>query len=228
MVTTGPRVVRSGEPAPDFTLAAVQRDGTVSLADYRGRSPLLLAFFRGIWCPFCRWQIAKLGLAQDKLRAAGVETLAVVTSPLERTRAYFRYRPTRVPLAVDPDLVSYRAFGIPQYPVTPEVLDSLQTVTIDVMGELPRPLPVSQAATALGQKDHSGLTAADRREAEELTAADDREWERPFELDTGQFLIDRAGIVRWVNLELAREGVAAMGKFPTDEELLTVVQAHGA
>jgi peroxiredoxin len=226
-VTTEPRVAQPGEPAPDFTLPAVNRDGTVSLADYRGRSPLLLAFFRGIYCPFCRRQIAKLGLAQDKLRAAGVETLAVVASPLERTRLYFQYRPTRVPLAADPDLVSHRAFGIPQYPVTPEILDSLQTVKIDVMGELPRPLPVAEAATALEQKDHAELTAADRREAEELTAADGRERERRFELDTGQFLIDRDGIVRWVNLELARGGLAAMGKFPTDEELVAAVRAHG-
>jgi len=177
---------------------------------------LLLAFFRGIWCPFCRWHIAKLGLAQDKLRAAGVETLAVVASPLERTRTYFQYRPTRVPLAVDPGLVSHRAFGIPQYRVTPAILDSLQTVKIDVMGELPRPLPVAEAATALEEKNHF-----------ELTAADGLERERQFELDTGQFLIDRDGIVRWVNLELARDGVAAMGKFPTDEEMVAVARAHG-
>ena len=134
MTSAEARVVQPGEPAPDFTLAAVQRDGTVSLADYRGRSPVLLAFFRGIWCPFCRRQIAKLGLAQDKLRAAGVETLAVVASPLARTRLYFQYRPTRIPLAVDPDLASHRAFGIPRYPMTPEVRDSLRRVKIDAMG----------------------------------------------------------------------------------------------
>ena len=41
--------VRSGEPAPDFTLPAANREGTVSLADYRGRSPVLLAMFRGLY-----------------------------------------------------------------------------------------------------------------------------------------------------------------------------------
>jgi peroxiredoxin len=209
-------VIRPGEPAPDFTLPAVQRDGTVSLADYRGRSPLLLAFFRGIYCPFCRRQIAKLGLARDKLLAAGVETLAVVASPLERTRLYFRYRPTRVPLAVDPDLVSHRAFGISQYPVTPEILDSLETVETDVMGELPRPLPIRKAFKALQEKDRFDFTDTDKQELEQQ-----------FPLETGQFLVDRRGIVRWVNLELARDGLAAMGKFPTDEELLQVVRAHG-
>jgi peroxiredoxin len=40
--------VQPGEPAPDFTLPAANREGTVSLADYRGR-PLLLALFRGLY-----------------------------------------------------------------------------------------------------------------------------------------------------------------------------------
>jgi peroxiredoxin len=41
--------VTPGEPAPDFTLAAAHDEGTVSLADYRGRTPLLLALFRGLY-----------------------------------------------------------------------------------------------------------------------------------------------------------------------------------
>jgi peroxiredoxin len=217
MTSIAPRVVRPGEPAPDFTLPAVHRDGTVSLADYRGRSPLLLAFFRGLYCPFCRRQIAKLGLTQDKLRAAGVETLAVVASNLERTRLYFRYRPTRIPLAVDPDLVSHRAFGVSAFPVTPAVLSALEAVKTDAMGELPGPLPIREAFRALQKKERFELTDTEKREEEQQGM-----------LDTGQFLMDRDGIVRWVNLELARDGVAALGRFPTDEELLEVARAHSA
>jgi peroxiredoxin len=43
------RPVQPGERAPDFTVAAVNRRGSVSLNDYRGRSPLLLALFRGVY-----------------------------------------------------------------------------------------------------------------------------------------------------------------------------------
>jgi peroxiredoxin len=39
----------------------------VSLDDYRGRSPVLLAMFRGLYCPFCRRSIAQLGTTTDKL-----------------------------------------------------------------------------------------------------------------------------------------------------------------
>src|SRR5439155_11546222 len=128
MASTEPRVLQPGDPAPDFTLPAVHRDGTVSLGDYRGRSPLLLAIFRGIYCPFCRRQIAQLSLTRDKLLAVGDETLAVVASDLERTRLYFRYRPTRVPLAVDPTLITHRAFSVSKFPVTPELMEALRTV----------------------------------------------------------------------------------------------------
>lgn len=38
-----------GEPAPDFQLPAAHGAGTVSLAEYRGKSPLLLAIFRGLY-----------------------------------------------------------------------------------------------------------------------------------------------------------------------------------
>ena len=43
-----PTVLRLGEPAPDFALAdAAGRP--VSLADYRGKKPVLLVFYRGYW-----------------------------------------------------------------------------------------------------------------------------------------------------------------------------------
>ncbi len=41
--------VQPGEPAPDFALPAVHQAGEVSLADYRGRSPVLLVLLRGLY-----------------------------------------------------------------------------------------------------------------------------------------------------------------------------------
>jgi len=217
MAIPEPQLLRPGDPAPDFYLPAVHREGTVSLHDYRGRSALLLAFFRGIYCPFCRRQIAKLGLATDKLQATGVETLAVVASNLERTRLYFRYRPTRVPLAVDPALISHRAFGVLQFPATPELMEAVRTTLVDGMGELPHPLPIMDAARALDERDRFEFTETDTREEHEQGL-----------LDTGQFLLDREGMVRWMNLESAREGLAGLGKFPSDDELLLLARTHGS
>ena len=41
--------VAAGESAPDFTLAAAHAEGTVSLGEYRGRHPVLVALFRGLY-----------------------------------------------------------------------------------------------------------------------------------------------------------------------------------
>jgi hypothetical protein len=37
-----------GQRAPDFELPAADREGVVALAEYRGKSPVLLALFRGL------------------------------------------------------------------------------------------------------------------------------------------------------------------------------------
>ena len=41
-------VLRVGEPAPDFPLGDA-RGRPVTLADYRGRQPVVLVFYRGYW-----------------------------------------------------------------------------------------------------------------------------------------------------------------------------------
>ena len=205
--------VKPGEPAPEFTLPAVEREGTVSLADYRGRAPVLLALFRGLYCPFCRRAIAQLGITRDKLRGLGVETLGVVATKTENARLYFRLRPTRLPLAADAELVTHRAYGLPKPPVTPELLQALETVQVNPTGELPEPMPVMKAVEAL-----------DRLHGFKPTATDHEDHERQFSQLKGQFLIDRDGIVRWANIECAVEGLAGMGKFPTEETILAAAR----
>jgi len=123
-----------GMPAPDFTLPAIGRDGTVSLGDYRGRSPVFLALFRGLYCPFCRRSIAQIGVTSEKLEKLGVETLAIVATSVDNARLYFRFRPTRAPLAADDDLITHRAFGLPRPPVTPELMAAMQKTLINPTG----------------------------------------------------------------------------------------------
>lgn len=206
--------LRPGEQAPDFTLPAVEREGTVSLADFRGRRPLLLALFRGVYCPFCRRAIAQMGITREKLQAVGVESLGIVATRPEHARLFFRFRPTRLPLAADPELITHRSYGVPKPPVTPELMRDLQSVRINPTGELAAPMPILEANDALNRLDGFEPTETDRDDSQ-----------RVFPQLKGQFLIDRDGIVRWVNIEGATEGLAGIGKFPTDEELLAAARA---
>lgn len=214
MTESAPRTsLQPGHPAPDFTLPAIHQEGSVSLADYRGRAPLLLALFRGLYCPFCRRAIAQLGLTHQRLLGQGVETLAVVASQAERARLYFRYRPTRLPLAADPGMSLLRAFRVPKPEATPELMEEMKAVKTDVKGELSEPMPFLDAANALDEKDRF-----------EFTPSDNEEMEQQFPQMVGQFLLDRDGVIRWINIEGAR-GVAGVGEFPSDEEFLTAARA---
>jgi peroxiredoxin len=41
--------VQPGDVAPDFTVVGANREGQFSLADFRGKNPVLLALFRGLY-----------------------------------------------------------------------------------------------------------------------------------------------------------------------------------
>ncbi|HEV8531847.1 MAG TPA: peroxiredoxin-like family protein [Methylomirabilota bacterium] len=206
--------VSPGEPAPDFTLPAVDRKETVSLADYRGRSPVFLALLIGLWCPFCRRQIAQMGATEGKLKALGVESLGIVATPPENARLYFKFRPTRLRLAADPELATHRAYGLPKPAPTPEMMKEMASVRINPTGEFPEPLPIAEAAAAVGKFDGYTNNETDQADLQ-------RQWPQL----KGQFLVDRDGIVRWANIECATEGLAGVGKFPSEEEILTVARA---
>jgi len=206
--------ISPGEPAPNFTLPAVDRNENVSLIDYRGRNPVFLALMVGLWCPFCRRQIAQIGTLEGKLKALGVETLAVVATAPDNARLYFKFRPTRVRLASDPELSTHRAYGVPRPTPSPEFMEALATTRVNPTGELPAPLPVVEAAAAVAQLDGYAGTKTDQSEME-------RQWPQL----KAQFLIDRDGIVRWSNIECATEGVAGVGKFPPDELILGAARA---
>jgi peroxiredoxin len=209
--------IQPGERAPEFSLPAINGEGLVSSADYRGRA-LMIGFFRGLHCPFCRRQIAQLGAAQPSLAALGVETVAVINTPVERARLYFRYRPTPVTLLSDPECETHRAFGIPRIEFLPPGgsagkwprtrPEDFAAARIDPTGELGAPTQPMEANTALNRKDSF-----------ELAAADNAIFERHGTQFAGQFLIDREGIVRWSWTE-APHSPDELCRFPGAAEML--------
>ena len=213
MVETRPPVA-PGERAPDFSLPAVDRSETISLADYRGRSPLFLALFIGLWCPFCRRSIAQMSAMDSQLKAVGVESLGVVATTPENARLYFKFRPTKLRLAADPELTIHRAYGLPKPAATPDLMQAMETTRINPTGELPEPRPIMDVAMAMAKADGYVENPTDKAEME-------RQWPQL----KGQFLIDRDGIVRWVNVECATEGLAGIGKFPSPEEIFAAARA---
>jgi hypothetical protein len=161
----------------------------------------------------------QLGTTQEKLKALGVETMAVINTPQARAQLYFKYRPSRVLLSADPEAATHRAFGVPAGVVVEnesEASWSRGTVTMGQMhktlinptGELPSPQNPFEAMQTLNQRDGFELTEIDGQ----IAAAHGMQL-------AGHFLIDREGIVRWLHIEAA-ERPEDLSKFPSDEEIL--------
>jgi hypothetical protein len=104
---------------------------------------------------------------------------------------------------------------VPHRALTPEVSQIFASRLSDLAHELKIP------ATDMNEIQ----SALCRRDGFEPTKTDEEDLQRHGAQFVGQFLVDREGIVRWVNVEGAAEGEAGVGKFPSDDELLAAARA---
>ncbi|WP_027999157.1 redoxin domain-containing protein [Sinorhizobium arboris] len=220
------RPLQTGEPAPSFVLPAANFEGMVSLASLRGR-PFLIGFFRGLHCPFCRRQVEQLAGVQPALLTAGIETLAVINTPVERARLYFRHRPTPVVLLCDPDCSTHGAFGVPRVEFLPDgsserpewphrtTVAQFEAARINPAGELAEPVPPMEANVVLNARDGFELDEADNA----ILAKHGTQL-------VGHFLVDAAGLISWAQIE-ATDGPNNLCIFPTAAQILAAADSLG-
>jgi peroxiredoxin len=200
------RPLQPGDQAPNIVLDAISRDGKIALDDFRGRNPLLIGIFRGLHCPFCRRHVAAMAQLKPALLEKGVECLAVVITPVERARLYFRYHPAPDLLAAsDPERASHRAFGLREVG-----MDTVMAMRVHLPGELPEPMDVMAMNEFLNKKEGYEITEADQQA---MVASSQGQL-------VGQFLIDRGGIVRWSFTEVLEAGLHTF-RAPIPEELMS-------
>ena len=233
MSTVVPRPVQPGEPAPTFTLPAVEREGTVSLVDYRGKSPLLLSINRGLWCSFCRRHIVLLGGMRQRLRELSVEMLAIVASPLDRAQVYVRHRPPGVRLAADPSHVTHRAYGLPMPPLTSGIEQAAERMRVQLEDIALNQGDLAQLRVAVqgAQRDpEESMPVWDFIHMQrklypyEMTEREQLEWANNRTLGTAQFLIDRDGVVSWTRVQGVAQPPAGLANYPSEAELLAAAE----
>jgi AhpC/TSA family len=70
------RALKAGDRAPAFDLP--DHDGAVvSSADLLKRGPVVLTFYRGVWCPFCNIELKALQVALREIEAYGATLVAI-------------------------------------------------------------------------------------------------------------------------------------------------------
>ncbi|MGP4019737.1 peroxiredoxin-like family protein [Saccharopolyspora sp. 5N708] len=70
------RAVNVGERAPDFTLPATAGQ-EIALEELLANGPVVLAFYRGAWCPFCNLALRALQEHHESIAARGARLVAI-------------------------------------------------------------------------------------------------------------------------------------------------------
>lgn len=104
-----------GSRAPDFRLAAANSDRTFELKDLLSRTPVILEFLRGTWCPNCRKRMVELeGLKAEIEQAAGalVCIAAEKREGMWKPETFLQSHPLSFPFLLDEDRAVTKAYGL--------------------------------------------------------------------------------------------------------------------
>jgi peroxiredoxin len=115
------RALKAGDKAPAFTLQ--DADGVAhASADLLARGPLVLSFYRGVWCPYCNMDLQALQAALPAVRERGAQLVAVSPQIASNSRKSARDNKLAFPILSDPGNELAAAFGLrfklPDYLIT--------------------------------------------------------------------------------------------------------------
>ena len=106
-----PQTSYVGRAAPEFRLASAQ-GGELGPQDYRGAKPVVLWFSKGLFCPFCRRNMAQLGLRYPEIQAMQAEILQVTHNTLDEARGYLKHYPMKFPYLCDAERAAHERYGV--------------------------------------------------------------------------------------------------------------------
>lgn len=118
---TATRALKVGDACPDFALMNAEGQ-LVRLQDLLQHGPLVLSFYRGMWCPFCSAELEALHEAEPRIKAAGATLVAISPEARGVPLQVKRERNFRFEILSDLDNGLALTFGL-VHPVTPEFVD---------------------------------------------------------------------------------------------------------
>ncbi len=105
------RARKAGDAAPEFTLN--DADGNpVSSRELLARGPLVVSFYRGVWCPYCNLELQALQAALPQITARGASLVAISPQTAANSRKSQRDNKLEFPILSDVRSEIANAFGI--------------------------------------------------------------------------------------------------------------------
>jgi peroxiredoxin len=102
--------VRAGRYAPTFRLEDLH-GGSVALVDLIAGGPLVISFYRGIWCDYCHLALEALARSDEEIRATGATQVAIGPPP-DGNDQRRRLQAFPMPVLVDRGLRVSSAYGL--------------------------------------------------------------------------------------------------------------------
>jgi len=100
-----------GRAAPEFRLASAQ-GGETGPQEFRGAKRVVLWFSKGLFCPFCRRNMAQLALRYPEMQALDAEVLQVTHNTLDEARGYLKHYPMKFPYLCDAERTAHERYGV--------------------------------------------------------------------------------------------------------------------
>lgn len=113
LIATGQagRAVKAGDKAPAFSLRDISGD-TVNSSDLLAKGPLVVTFYRGVWCPYCNMDLQALEEAREEIEERGATTVAISMQTASNSRKAISQNKLGFPILVDHRGEIAHAFGI--------------------------------------------------------------------------------------------------------------------
>jgi len=103
--------LKVGDRGPAFTLK--DPDGqAVASADLLAQGPLIVTFYRGVWCPYCNMDLQAIQEVLPELEALGARLVAISPQTAPNSRRAQRENKLDFPILSDPGNAVADAFGL--------------------------------------------------------------------------------------------------------------------
>ncbi|ONN66446.1 peroxiredoxin-like family protein [Herbaspirillum sp. VT-16-41] len=105
------RALKAGDRAPDFVLPDPEGK-PVSSTELLAEGPLVLSFYRGVWCPYCNMELQALQEALPAMRDLGARLVAISPQLPANSRKALRQNALEFPILSDSHNEVAAAFGL--------------------------------------------------------------------------------------------------------------------
>ena len=105
------RTLKVGARAPIFALPNAHGE-LVRSTDLLARGPLVLTFYRGIWCPYCNMDLQAIEAAAEEVRALGASLVAISPQTAPNRRKSERENALSFPILSDHGNSVANEFGL--------------------------------------------------------------------------------------------------------------------